>query len=651
MPIQRSSKAFGDYLQKVRERSTSNQHYSAHGKPKPTTRQRSFFRLLWEFLGLLRNFRVAIAFALTTLTITTLLGLIPPAATKIAIDYVLMPEPQPVPASIQPWVPESRVEMLWLIGAVVVSITLVESLIRLWGRWHATRTVQRLQVSVRKKVFEHAVRLPLHRIYHLKSGGVASLLREDAGSVAELVFSLLYNPWRAIIQLVGSLLVLAWVDWQLLLGAILLLPMIYWTHRAWISHIRPLYRDIREQRQEIDSHSTEAFGGMRVVRAFGRQKSEARRFVSGNHLMSRQQIYVWWWSRTVEVLWDIFIPLASAALLIYGGTQVIQGHLSIGDLMMFLFYLAMLLEPIAVLANSATGFQNSLAALDRVLDVLGEPLEMSEHPGTRLVRPVEVSGQIRLNDVSFSYPESDKLVLQDINLEVQPGETIALVGRSGAGKTTLCNLIARFYDPTSGSIELDGVDLREINVESYRKLLGIVEQEVFLFDGSVAENIGYGAREATGEQIQQAAEAAYAHEFIVNLPNGYDTRIGERGVKLSGGQRQRLAIARALLADPRILILDEATSNLDSESEGYIQQSLEHLMQGRTSFVIAHRLSTIRRADRILVLDQGRILEIGTHEDLLASGGQYAEMVKLQTSPASTRVPFSADSFQSSSAG
>ena len=244
---------------------------------------------------------------------------------------------------------------------------------------------------------------------------------------------------------------------------------------------------------------------------------------------------------------------------------------------------------------------------------------MADCPGTRAISKQAVSGRITLRNVGFAYPGTTRQVLHEMNLDVEPGETIALVGRSGSGKTTLCNLIARFYDPTTGGIALDGADLREIEVESYRRLLGIVEQDVFLFDGTIAENIAYGHRWATRARIEQAARAANAAEFIERLSDGYDTLIGERGVRLSGGQRQRLAIARAVLADPKIFILDEATSNLDSESERLIQQSLEQLLLGRTSFVIAHRLSTIRHADRILVLDDGKIVEAGSHTELMGA--------------------------------
>jgi ATP-binding cassette subfamily B protein len=597
---------------------------------RTVARPRSFGRLLWEFLKLLRGHRGAIAFALATVTVSTMLKLVPPAATKLVIDYVLVGKPLPV-AWTQRWsLPSDRLQLLFWVCGAVVAISVTQTVIHLWGRWHATRVVNRVQAAIRKRTFEHAVRLPLHRIYQLKSGGAASILREDAGGIAELIFSMIYNPWQAIIQLVGSLIVLVWVDWRLMLGAIILLPMVYVTHRTWINRIRPLYRDIRSQRQDIDSHATEAFGGMRVVRTFGRERSETARFVGGNHMLIRQQLFVWWWARIVEVIWEVLIPLATTALLLYGGYRILQGQLTLGDLTMFLFYLIMLLGPLAMLASSATTFQNNLAGLDRVLDLLDEPREMPPTPSAVSLKAADVRGRITLRGVSFRYPGSSQHVLRDIHLDVQPGETIALVGRSGAGKTTLCNLVARFYDPTSGHVELDGVDLRDITVESYRQLLGIVEQDVFLFDGTIAENIGYAVRRATQEQVEQAARAANAHEFIGELDHGYDTIIGERGVRLSGGQRQRLAIARAILADPRILILDEATSNLDSESERLIQESLRALMQGRSCFVIAHRLSTVAHADRIVVLDAGRLVEIGTHDELMSRSGHYRQMVEVQ---------------------
>jgi ATP-binding cassette subfamily B protein/subfamily B ATP-binding cassette protein MsbA len=593
-------------------------------------KNRSLPRLYRELVRAMEGRFGTIALALALLSVATLLKLVPPAATKLVIDGVLNARATVSDELVWRYLPsDPMTRLVWLVVAVLV-VSAVGTVLGLWSRWLATRTNKRLQVNVRRRVFEHAIRLPLHRVYQLKSGGASSLLREDAGGVGELVFSMLYNPWRAVVQLVGGLIVLAWVDWRFLLGALFLLPAVWGSDRLWNRRLRPLYKDVRKQRQEIDAKTAEVFGGMRVVRAFARQRTEASRFTGENNLLVRQEVYAWWWSRIVEVLWELLLPVASGALLFYGGTQVLAGRLSLGDLMMFLVYLAMLLEPVAVLATSVTQLQNNLAGFDRVLDLLAEPKELAANPGRKTRRKADVQGAISLREVGYRYPNSEARVLRGIDLDVEPGELIALVGRSGSGKTTLCNLIARFDDPTEGSIALDGTDLREIQVGSYRRLLGIVEQDVFLFDGTIAENIAYADRRASRGQIERAASTANAAGFIEALPEGYDTVIGERGVRLSGGQRQRLAIARAVLADPRLLILDEATSNLDSESEEMIRRGLDELLRGRTSFVIAHRLSTIRNADRILVLDAGSVVESGTHAELMTRSGLYRDMVELQ---------------------
>lgn len=612
---------------------------------KRKARTRSAWELICAYLGILQPYRWSVLVALLMVTCSTLIKLIPPAGTKVIVDYVL--GGKSFEGNIPTWLalPDDRWQLLlWVTGGMLV-ISLLDIILGLTGRWFATWTALRVRLSIRKRAFEQAIRLPLSRVQDLRSGGVASLLREDGGSVGELLFTMLYNPWRAIVQLVGSVVILAWVDYRLLLGALVMLPAVYLTHRTWDRQIRPRYKDIRKRREEIDAQSTESFGGMRVLRAFHRERSEAYRFVNSNHLLGRQEVSIWWWARILEGIWELLIPAATFGLMLYGGWQVLHGQLTIGDLMMFLVYVLMLLQPLAVLAESAGNFQNSLSALDRVLDLLHEPreFEQASHLGeatvpmrtpspSRIDLGVLAHGSLSFDDVSFRYSPQHPWALEAIDLEIPAGSSVALVGHSGAGKTTLCNLVARFYDPTRGAIRLGGVDLRNITLDDYRSLLGVVEQDVFLFDGTIAENIAYARRNVTSHEIRIAAQTAYADEFILALPAGYDTLIGERGVKLSGGQRQRLAIARAVLADPRILILDEATSNLDTLSEQYIQASLKELLKGRTSFIIAHRLSTIRHADLILVLEAGRILETGTHDELLAQGGKYLEMIQRQTS-------------------
>ena len=626
-----SRQRFDAYRDRVKQKKLPKGGVHSTGDSRAAKdRVRSSWQLVLQFFKLLKPFRRQVIFALFTVSASTVLGLLPPAGTKFVIDYALDGKPLPV------WVSQSFPSLTTpkriLAAAVglVAIVSLIKIMIHVLGRWYATKISKQIQLAVRRRVFDHAVRLPLHRVHELRSGGVASVLREDGGSVGELVFGMLYNPWRAVIQLIGSLAILAWVDWTLLLGALALLPTVFITHRAWINSIRPQFRAIRKQRESIDAGAAETFAGMRIVRAFSRQKREAVRFSEENNLMARQELYAWWWMRIVEMVWEILIPVASAGLLFYGGMRVISGHISVGDLMMFLVYLLMLLEPLAALATSATQFQNSLSGLDRILDLLAEPREMLSTRDSIRVTKSNVRGDMAFEDVTFLYPGTETAALSNVRLQVRAGQTVALVGPSGAGKTTLCNLVARFYDPTSGRVTLDGNDLKAYDVETFRALLGVVEQDVFLFDGTIAQNIAYSRKQATPEEIRNAAEVANALEFIDRLPNGINSVIGERGVRLSGGQRQRLAIARAVLADPKLLVLDEATSNLDTESEQLIQQSLGRLMKGRTCFVIAHRLSTIAGADLIVVVENGQILQTGTHQELMDLGGKYRTMVEQQ---------------------
>jgi len=572
----------------------------------------------------------------------SILKLATPAATGFIFDYVL--GTSTVPAFVThigiPSAPEQLLVVV-AIGVVVVSVLAVA--ISTIGRYFNQVAVLRLQAGIRNRLFRHALRLPLNRLHLATSGGVTSLLRHDASSSGGLLSSLVFNPLASITQLVGTIVVLLFIDARMLLGPLVLAPLMFLCHHYWVDRIRPYWHDLHATRTVTDSGATETFGGIRVVRSFGRETTEARRFLLTQNLEIRRHLMAWWGSIVVEVGWALLIPISVAALLWYGAARVLADAagvtagtlgpadaLTAGDLVMFLFYLAMLLEPMATIARSGTEAQRGLAGLERVLAVLDLPRDHPPSTGQQTVNPDQVKGRIALQDVSFQYPDTSSPVIRKVSFEIEAAEIVALVGRSGAGKSTLCDLIARLLAPTSGVIRLDGTDISKIDVGSYRNLVSIVEQDVFLFDGTIADNIAYGRRDASMEEIVQAADAAQVSEFVHRQPNGFETVIGERGVHLSGGQRQRLAIARALLADPRILIMDEATSDLDGEGERLIQESLRSLMKGRTVLVIAHRLSTVASADRIVMLDHGQIVETGTPEELWNNSKHFQTVMQMQ---------------------
>jgi ATP-binding cassette, subfamily B, bacterial len=487
----------------------------------------------------------------------------------------------------------------------------------------------RLAFRLRSALFHRILRLPMADLTEMKTGGILSRLSSDVDATTGLLQQAFLSPVLSTLRLIVTLCIIFSLNWRIATAVMVALPPILLVQNLWARRIRSIWKSMGQDRQEIDARVSEGLSvsGVRIVRGFGREQREELAYTVGHHTVIRKQMLATRAQRSVALIWELIMPLAQVTIIAFGGYLVVQGQATLGVLIAFQGYVWRLLEPVMQIASSISETQRGLAAMERVFDVLDKREEKPDPPDA-VAAPQKVE-TLRFEDVSFAY-RADVPVICDFNLTVPGGSVVALVGASGAGKTTLTDLVARFYDPTAGRILLNGVDLRHIRLKSFRSLLGVVQQEVFLFDGSVRENIAYGRSEASAAEVRDAARRANADEFIRRLPEGYDTLIGERGVKLSGGQRQRLSIARALLADPQILILDEATSSLDTESEQLIQASIEELLRDRTTFIIAHRLSTITHADQIVVLDRGRIVEQGTHVELLQSGGRYAEMVGRQ---------------------
>jgi len=492
----------------------------------------------------------------------------------------------------------------------------------------------RLAFQLRGSLFHRILRLPMSDLNEMKTGGILSRLSSDVDGTTGLLQQALMSPVLATLRLIVTLCIIFTLNWRIASAVMLTLPLILLAQNLWVRKIRRIWKSMGQDRQEIDARVSEGLSGVRIVRGFGREQREELAYTLGHHTVIRKQLLATRTQRSIALIWELIVPLGQVMIIAFGGYLVVQGQATVGVLIAFQGYMWRLLEPAMQISSSISETQRGLAAMERVFDVLEKPEEKPDLPGA-VAAPERVE-QIRFDDVSFSY-RPDVPVVKHFELTVPGGSVVALVGASGAGKTTVTDLVARFYDPSAGRILLNGVDLRQIRLKSFRSLLGIVQQEVFLFDGSVRENIAYGRISASEAEVLDAARRANADEFIDRLPEGYDTLIGERGVKLSGGQRQRLSIARALLADPQILILDEATSNLDTESEQLIQASLDELLRDRTTFVIAHRLSTIVHADQIVVLDAGVIVERGTHHELLRKGGRYADMISRQVQHAAER--------------
>ena len=509
----------------------------------------------------------------------------------------------------------------------LLALLVISQAISSYRTWLMSILNARVIFKLRQNLYKKLLHLPLSQLANLKTGGIVSRLSTDVSNVTGLVQMAVISPGVALVSILLTTGILLTLHWRLALAALAVLPLLFFASYLWVKRIRPIYRSMSKDRSEVDARVSETFGGIRVVRTFNREKVEEMGYANSHHTIIRKSIFANLYELLVDSGWNFLIPFTSLAIAWVGGSLYLADSASIGDIVAFQMYSAMLLNPVWRMVYSISQIQRSLASMDRVFDILNREIDK---PDNTDIHPLPAKIEtVSFHRVSFGY-EKSKPVIHNFTVSVEAGSTVALVGASGAGKTTTVDLLARFYDVTRGSININCIDIRKFSLAGYRSLFSIVQQDVFLFDGSVSENIAYSKPGATMKQIEKAARSANAHEFIAQLSLGYDTMIGERGVKLSGGQKQRISIARAMLKDPQVLILDEATSNLDSHSEKLIQKSLPRLFKNRTVFVIAHRLSTIARADVIIVLKRGRIIETGNHQELMKRKSAYYSMVMQQ---------------------
>jgi subfamily B ATP-binding cassette protein MsbA len=548
------------------------------------------------------------------MAINRIAGLILPGTTKFLLDEVIG---------------KHNVGMLWVLIAAAGGATLIQAITSFSLSQLLGKAAQRSITEMRRRVQRHVGRLPVGYFEQNRSGNLLSRVMNDAEGLRNLVGNGLVEILGSMITAVLVLIILFYLNPRLTLIAVAVMSLFAVVMGWAFKTLRPLFRTRSRINADISGRLTESFSGVRVVKTYGAERREALIFAKGVHRLYRNVARTITSFSLISAASTLLIGVVGVSMMAIGAREVLSGRMTLGSFFSFTLYMGILAGPVMQIVNIGSQVTEAFAGLERIREIRNE---IPEDAGEELRRPLpEVEGRIELRDVHFEYNPGQP-VLRGISFVAAPGTSTALVGSSGSGKSTLIGLVAAFHRPTSGTILVDGQDLATVKLRDYRSHLGVVFQDNFLFDGTVFENIAYASPDASEAEVLEAARIARCDEFVQRLQDGYETVVGERGVKLSGGERQRVAIARAILADPRILILDEATSSLDSESEALIQEGLAELMKGRTTFVIAHRLSTIRRADTILVLEQGQIVERGRHEELLALGGRYHALYTRQYS-------------------
>lgn len=516
--------------------------------------------------------------------------------------------------------PEEGIRPLNMVTLVVLGLFLVRGVFQYLQGYLTAQVGQRAVRDLRYDTYDRLQLLSMSFYKRHNTGQLVSRLTNDINLIQEVIMKTAMGFFNQGVTLIGALGYLFYMHWRLTLFTLIVLPPILWVFNRFTRRIRGVSRSAQQKMADLTSIIQEAISGVRIIKAFSMEDKEVERFREQNQANYRFNLKNSQLEASLKPIVEVLTALGFIAVLWYGGLEVMRGNLTPGALVAFFGFLITINTPMKALSRLVHTLQRGLVCGERVFKLQDEKIEVKDKPGAKDIE--EVQGEVIFAGVTFTYPDGT-FVLRDINLQVQPGQMLALVGKSGAGKSTLVDLIPRFYDPQEGRVLLDGHDLRELTQESVRRHMALVPQETILFSGTVGSNIAYGSRNVSHEDVVAAARAANAHEFIMQLPQGYDSPVGERGGMLSGGEKQRIAIARALLKDPRILILDEATSHLDSTSEQLVQEALNRLMENRTTFVIAHRLSTILRADEIVLLDGGRIIERGTHQELMLKKGPY----------------------------